>query len=66
MNEACSLKDYKLAACANQGVMSGKKLRKVDRDVDFPRDEIFNEVQEVIDREKHKCSIILEGFEYIV
>ena len=65
VNEVHSLKDYNVAACVDQdrNVVNGKQRGKVNRDVNFSRDEIFNEVREVNERDKHKCSIILRGFD---
>ena len=65
VNEVHSLKDYKVAACVDQdrNVVNGKQLGEVNRDVNFSRDAIFNEVRKVNERDKHKCSIILRGFE---
>ena len=34
------------------------------KDVNFPRDRIFNELRDVIEREKRKYSIILRGLDY--
>ena len=64
VNEVRSLKDCKVAACGAQGVTSDKQMGRLNRDVNFSRDAIFNEVREVNEREKRKCSIILREFGY--
>ena len=65
VNEVRSLKYYKVAACVDrdQNVVNGKQLGEVNRDVNVSRDAIFNEVREVNERNKRKCSIILREFE---
>ena len=60
VNEVRSLKGCKVAACTDQGVTSDKKMGGLNRDINFSRDTIFNEVQDVTEREKHKCSILRE------
>ena len=62
VNEVRSLKDCKVAACRDQSVTSDKQIGGLRRDVNFFRYDIFNEVREVTEREKRRCSIILRGF----
>ena len=50
INEVHSLKDCKMAACRDQGVTSDKQMGGLNRDVNFFRDAIFNEVREVNER----------------
>ena len=58
----CSLKNCKVTARADQ-IESYEQQRALNRYVNFSRDTIFNEVREVIEREKRKCSIMLRGFD---
>ena len=62
VNEVCSLKDCKVAACRDQGVMSDKQMGGLNRDINFSKNAIFNVVREVNERENRECSIILRGF----
>ena len=63
VNELRSFNDYKVAACADRVEVSCKQLGKVNRDANFSRDTIFNEVREVNEREKRKGSLILREFD---
>ena len=63
VNEMRSLKDYKVAACADRVEVSAKQQGEVNRDVNFSRDIIFNEIREINEREKRKCSLISRAFD---
>ena len=44
-------------------VESREQQGELNRDVNFSRDTIFNEVWKVTERERRKCSIMLRGFD---
>ena len=61
VNEVCSLKNCKMTAGRDQSVVIGKQMGWLNRDVNFSRDAIFNEIWEVTERQNCNCSIILRG-----
>ena len=50
VSEVCSFNDHKVAASADRGVSGKQQLAELNRDVNFSRDAIFNEVREVNER----------------